>query len=76
MDLKQTASNGKVYYRLSTNYTLLQKAKDIIKSYPGAHGFVPDVLIITTWAELTTDQPYIINGAALNVSSLLDKMAS
>ena len=69
LDLKQTASNGKVYYRLSTNFTLLQKAKDIINSYPGTNGFVPDVLIITTWAEVTSDLPYIIGGVEVNVSS-------
>ena len=55
IDLKQTDSNGKVYYRMSTNASLLRNAKDIINAYPRASTFEPTVLIIATWHEVTRD---------------------
>ena len=55
IDLKQTDSNGKVYYRMSTNVSLLRNAKDIINAYPRASTFEPTVLIIATWHEVTRD---------------------
>ena len=70
-DMKVMNSQGQVYYRESTNSSLLIKAMSIINTYYGTSGFIPDILLIATWLQLPDDEgSYTINGTSVTVSKL------